>query len=91
MARSKGAGDGGFRLAKDKSGSLNTVARHAARHEKITCPRPASRTAPVKSGFYETVTEVNNNLHFSFLGRAFVLLFGCDACCSPPCFYSHFI
>ena len=38
MARRKGAGDGGFRLAKDKSGS-NTVARHAAPHEKITCPR----------------------------------------------------
>ena len=27
---------------------------------------------------------------FFSLSIAFVLCFGCDACCSPPGFYSHF-
>ena len=49
------------------------------------------QVVPEKSHFYETVTEVNSNLRFSLLGMAFALLFGCDACCSPPCFYSHFM
>src|SRR5271163_1865069 len=34
---------------------------------------------------------VNNGRRFSLLGKAFVVCFGCDACCSPPCFYSHFM
>jgi hypothetical protein len=27
---------------------------------------------------------------FPFL-RVLLLLFGCDVCCSPPCFYTHFV
>jgi hypothetical protein len=42
---------------------------------------------PVKSGFYETVTDVNSDLRFFLCWVGFVLLFGCKACCSPPCFY----
>jgi len=40
-----------------------------------------------KSAFYETVTGVNICFCFSL---SFVFRFGCDACCSPPGFYSHF-
>jgi hypothetical protein len=32
--------------------------------------------APAKSPFYETVTKVNSDLPFFFVGRAFVLCFG---------------
>ena len=40
--------------------------------------------------FYEQVTEVKVCFYF-FLHWvfAFVVVFGCDACCSPPGFYSH--
>ena len=40
-----------------------------------------------KSAFYEMVADCQSP--FSLLGKAFVLCFGCHACCSPPCFYSH--
>jgi hypothetical protein len=43
-----------------------------------------------KGDFYEQVTEVKVCFYF-FLHWvfAFVVVFGCDACCSPPGFYSH--
>jgi hypothetical protein len=46
--------------------------------------------AAAEGNFYEQVTEVKVCFYF-FLHWvfAFVVVFGCDACCSPPGFYSH--
>jgi hypothetical protein len=44
-----------------------------------------------KRDFYEKVTDVNTSfLFFPLLGSLF-FRFGCHACCSPPCFYTHFL
>src|ERR1700722_5558813 len=52
---------------------------------------PSNPRHTERSGFYETVTEVNGCLRFSLLGKVFVRCSHCKACCSPPCFYLHFM
>jgi hypothetical protein len=46
--------------------------------------------SPVKRDFYEKVTLVKGDSRFFFVRYGFAFCFGCDACCSPPCFYTHF-